>query len=427
MNKLLLMIFLITFQMGCDKDDKHGPDDEHGHNEKKEEHDKEKDDHKDHDKDKHDEHGDEGHDDHGEGKEDHGDEEKGEHEEEEGTVHLSSQAFLRSGIKVAKVTKGSLKGTLKIPAEVQSDPDYVAHISPLVEGKIVSVDVRLGNRVKVGQKLATLRSVTLGKIRAELSKATALRDVAKQTLNRQERLRSEGINSKRSLIEAQYAFQQAKAERRAALSQLRVFGARGGSGADMDLTSPIEGSIIKRHATRGENASPERSLFVVADLSKVWIIGRVYEQQIAQIRKGMKASVTLNAYPAQTWEGKIDYVGAAIEEDTRTLPIRVELANPDGLLRPGLFGSLRLSSNDKKEGILVPLSSIQTMENKSVVFVQGDKEGEFVSQPVTVGRQGKTHVEILSGLKPDSKIVIKGAFILKSELMRSELGHGHAH
>ena len=411
MKKLCVLIALaFVFQMGCEENKGH-------------------DDHQAEGKDEH-----EGHDDHkAEGKDEHKghDEHKAEgedgHKDDEGVVHLSPEAFKRSGITSAKISSGALSGTLNIPAEVRPNPDYVAHISPLISGKIESVNVKLGDVVKTGQKLATIRSLTLGKLRADLSRTTAHREVTQQTLKRQEKLRSEGINSKRALAEAQHQLEEANAERRAVLSQLRVLGAKSRGGAKMDLVSPIDGTVIKRHATRGENASSETSLFVVADLSKVWIIGRVYEQQISQIRQGMKASVTLGAYPTRSWVGKIDYIGAVIEEDTRTLPIRVELQNPDGVLRPGLFGSVRLSSAESDEGMLVPATSVQTMDNKNVVFVEGKAKGEFVSKIVTLGREGGSQVEILSGLDSEDKIVIDGAFILKSELMRAELGSGHDH
>lgn len=362
-----------------------------------------------------------GHQEHQEGDSEHS-------EQEEGIVLFSKNAQKRSGIQLGKVKSGTLSGGLSIPAEVQINPDKVAHISSLVDGKLVGVSARIGERVKVGQDLAKLRSVKLGVVRAELARATALRDLAKQTVERQKNLRAEGINSKRSLIEAEFDYQQARAERRAALSQLKVFGAKNGGGSGMMLQSPIEGMVIQRHATQGENISPEKTLFIIADLSRVWIIGRVYEQEISQIRLGMKASLSLNAYPSRTWDGKIDYVSSSLDKETRTLPIRVELDNSEGLLKPGLFGSLRISfSSGFEDGILIPSASIQTFENKSVVFVPTKHPGEFKVRRVTLGRQGAKWTQVLKGLQRDEELVVVGAFVLKSELMRAELGHGHAH
>ena len=345
----------------------------------------------------------------------------------EGDVHLSPEAVIASGIRLGQARLGLLSDAVTLPAEVQFNPDRVAHISPLVEGKLLSVDVVLGDRVQAKKELAKLRSVELGQARAELSRATSLRDVAQQNLKRQKRLRGEKISSERSLLEAQLYYEQADAKRNAARSRLRVFGLKGGSGPDMTLKSPIDGVVVERHATRGENVSPRDTLFVVADLSRVWVIGRVYEQQISKVSDGMSASISLNAYPGRVWTGTVDFVGSTLDDATRTLPVRVELENPDGVLKPGLFGSIKLASGKAKESILVPAESIQNVQDKTVVFTPGAEAGEFVATPVSIGRTQGDHVEVLKGLKSGDQVVVDGAFVLKSELMRGELGHGHAH
>ena len=362
--------------------------------------------------------------------EDHADEGEGGHGEggEEQVAHLSPEALRRSDIRLGTAEAGVLTGALEVPAEVQLNPDRVAHVSPLVDGQLLSVNATLGDEVDRGARLARLRSVDLGLARAELSRTTAMREVAQQNLERQRRLRSQGISSERSLLEAQLAYEQANAERAAARSRLRVFGVRGGGGPDMNLESPIGGLVVERHAAQGENVSPADTLFKIADVSRVWVIGRVYEQQVAQVVEGMEAMLTLNAYPGRSWTGTIDYIGATLDETTRTLPVRVEVENPDGLLRPGLFGSLRLVSGEPNDStVVVPLSAIQTYENRTVVFVPGDEQGEFIAYPVTVGRESGQQAEVLQGLEPGARVVVDGAFVIKSELMRGELGHGHAH
>ncbi|MFN3200007.1 MAG: efflux RND transporter periplasmic adaptor subunit [Bradymonadia bacterium] len=358
----------------------------------------------------------------------HEDRSHGEEGSEELLVRISPQAQSTSGIRLGIAESGVLTDAIEVPAEVQLNPDRVAHISPLVEGQLLSVDVTLGDQVETKTQLAKLRSVELGQARAELSRTNSLRNVAEQNRDRQRRLRKEGISSKRSLLEAELAYKQADAERDAARSHLRVFGLRGGSGPDMTLESPITGVVVERHATRGENVSPQDTLFIVADLSRVWVIGRVYEQQIAQAALGMSATLTLNAYPSRHWTGTVDFVGTTLDESTRTLPVRVELDNPDGRLRPGLFGSLRLASTKPAPtSVVLPLSSIQILKEQTVVFTPGDEEGEFVVHPVTLGKKSARLAEVLTGLEPGAQVVVEGAFILKSELMRGELGHGHAH
>lgn len=346
----------------------------------------------------------------------------------ESTVRVPASALKNGNIKLGKSSSGVLKDALEVPAEVQLPPDHIAHVSPLVDGQLLNVRVGIGDKIKTGQALATLRSVTLGRARAEYSRTTLLRDVAKQTLERQEKLREEGISSERSYLDAKSAYDQADAERGAALSGLSVFGASGGSGPDMTLISPIEGTLVDRHATQGENVSPGDPLFVVADTSKVWVIGQAYERQIARVVPDMKATVTVGAFPSRSWDGKVSYIGATLSEGTRTLPIRVEIDNKEGLLRPGLFGNLRLfPGQEEASGVLVPLTAIQELNGNSVVFVPEAEEGVFSAQPVTLGRENKIEVEVLNGLTTDSPIVVDGGFILKSELVRGQLGHGHSH
>ncbi|MCA9564750.1 MAG: efflux RND transporter periplasmic adaptor subunit, partial [Myxococcales bacterium] len=256
----------------------------------------------------------------------------------------------------------------------------------------------------------------------------ALRDVAEQNRARQERLRAEGISSERNLLEAELAYDEADAEYDAARSRLRVFGVGSGGGPDMALSSPIDGIVIERHATRGENVTPDDTLFVVADLSRVWVIGQVYEQHVSQITPGMTATLTLSAYPGHSWSGTVDFVGATLDESTRSLPVRVEVGNEDGRLRPGLFGALRLSTDPHdSRGVVVPSSALQEVEGRTVVFVPGDEPGAFLARPITPGREGMSQVEVLAGLAIGEPLVVEGAFVLKSELMRAELGHGHAH
>ncbi|MDH5490554.1 MAG: efflux RND transporter periplasmic adaptor subunit [Myxococcales bacterium] len=356
------------------------------------------------------------------------DELPGEHAGEHGVVHLTAEAIRRNGIRVEAAATGALRDSLEVPAQVQLNPDRVAHISSLVEGQLLEVGATTGDAVEAGQHLATLRSVILGQARADLRRTAALHEVATRNLARQRRLRGEGISSERSLLEAEFAAQAASAERDAARSRLRVFGAQGRSGSDLSLTSPIAGVVLERHATRGENVGPADTLFVIADTSRLWIIGRVYEPHVARVGLGMGATLELAAYPGRSWSGEVSYVASALDEETRALPVRVEIDNPDGALRPGLFGNLVLRAQASSEDqILVPDGAVQGFEGGSVVFVSGETPREFQARSVTLGRSSGGQVEILEGLESAERVVVAGAFLLKSELMRDALGEGHAH
>lgn len=359
---------------------------------------------------------------------DHGEEEEGEHADEEGVVHLSQSALSRAGIEVAPVTKVALDARISVPAEVQANPDRIAHVSPMVDGKLIEVGAAVGDRVESGQELARMRSIALGEARAELERVNAVVEVTRKAYERQKQLHAEGITAKKNVLAAEADYKAARAEQSAARSRLEVLGVEGGSGPELTLESPIAGLVTERHATRGENVTPDDTLFVVADLARVWVLGRVYEKDLAAVHTGMPATLTLAAYPQRVWQGQVDWVGSALDEKTRTLPVRVELDNADQTLRPGLFGTLQLAAASNGVRVpVVPEAAVQDLEQRKVVFVPAGEPGEFRAVPVVLGRSVSGLVEIVAGLEPDARVVVRGAFTLKSELVRSELGHGHAH
>ena len=363
----------------------------------------------------------EGHEEHKEGE--HEEHEEGEHGEEN-VVRLSKVAIERSGIRLGEPTRQSLSGGLVIPAEVRLDPDRTAHITPIVQSQVASVRVKLGDDVKKGQVLAELRSVELGEAGADIAKARAEVEVAEDRLARQRQLMDAGVGAQRALVEAEGEVKQAKAALRAAQARARVYGGAGGG----RLKSPIAGTVIERHAMPGEVAAPDRPLFVVAAVEEVWVVGRVYERDVGSVRKGAPASVRLGAYPERSWKGTIDYVAPVLDETTRSAEVRVTLSNPERLLKPGLFGTIALGVDDAgAPSLVVPEGAVMDVEGKTVVFGPGDEPGEFVALPVVTGGRAQGLVEIVQGVAPGKKIVVEGAFTLKSALLASELGEGHAH
>lgn len=362
--------------------------------------------------------------------------EENEHDDDHGEsnfVKLTPAAMERSGIRARPATSGTLQEMLRILAQVEFDPNRIAHVSTFVQGQIVDIGPNIGDRVEAKQKLATVQSVGLGQARASLSSARAQLSVAENNFKRQQLLRAEGINSERSLAEAEATLHETRAARDAAQSKLNVLGDGGKSGSKLVLRSPIDGVVHERPAIRGESVAPGDDLFIIADTSRVWILGQIYEQQVASLKVGMTAGLTLAAYPGERWEGRVDYIAAALDPKTRTLTVRVEMDNPDGQLRPGLVGTLWLAASPTPAdaptatSLHLPRDAVQILHGRPVIFIAADAPGEFQARPVRLGRENGGQVEVLEGLQSDETVVVQGAFILKSELMRSELGDGHAH
>ena len=188
--------------------------------------------------------------------------------------------------------------------------------------------------------------------------------------------------------------------------------------------------MIERHATAGEVVSEGSSLFMVSDLTRVWVVGRVYEQDVAAAEKGALAVVTLQAYPGKEWPGEVSYVSHTLDPHTRTLDIRVELDNPDGILRPGLFGRISLSPTGGAADPVpvVPQSAVQRVDGQPLVFVATSEPGVFRPAFVTLGARTRGKVEVLDGVLEGEKVVVAGAFTLKSELFKARLSAGdHQH
>ncbi len=369
-------------------------------------------------------------DEHSEHSEHSGEDPGGEHADE---LVLDEHVIERNGIKTGAAQQRLLLGSLEVPAEVQINPDKTAHISSLVPGRLAEIRVALGDTVQEGDVLALVESVELGRARAELRGARARKTAADAEVRRMSTLVGEGIAAKKSGIEAEARADQASADIAAARATLSVYGLAGGSGPTIALTSPLGGTVIERHASPGEIVDRETRSFVVADLSQLWVMGRVYEQDLGRVAEGVPAEVALIAYPGQTWAGVIDYVSSTLDEDTRSVAIRVVLDNPEGVLRPGMFGTIALGQvaaggrSARTEVLSVPETAISTMADRTVVFVTGDEPGSFRVRDVVPGASAHGFVEIREGLQPGDAVVTHGAFVLKSEFMKASIGEGHEH
>ncbi len=302
-------------------------------------------------------------------------------------------------------------------------------MTPLVRGRLTDVEVRLGDAVAQEQVLARMQSTDLGSIRAALKQARARKRVADAALERKQRLAESGVAAKKDVLDAQGEVDKAAADVQAARAELSVYGSGSeGSGAGVAIRSPLSGVVLERHATEGEVADSETALFVVADLGRVWVIGSVFERDVSRVVKGLPAEVSVIAAPGLSWRGVVDYVDAAIDPESRTMAIRVELDNPDGVLRPGFFGTIAIGEPEAhgREVLAVPEQALQTVEGRTVVFAE-HSPAVFEALTVIPGARAHGLVEIRDGLTAGTNVVVAGSFVLKSKLLESALGEGHAH
>lgn len=202
------------------------------------------------------------------------------------------------------------------------------------------------------------------------------------------------------------------------------------------VRSPIAGVIEAVDLTLGEVVDPARRIFTLVDLGAVWVRAAVYDRDVAAIRQGMPAAVRAQGLDGVALAGRVIQIGPAVDEKTRTLPVRVEVKNspasgrPDGLmLRPGMFVTVGLEVGRRAGGVVVPLTAVQFLEGRSVVFVETPLTdgASFVRRAVRLGARDGNAVEVTEGVKAGDRVVVAGAFLLKSEFERAKIGGGHGH
>lgn len=354
-------------------------------------------------------------------------EEGGEHHEGEGRgIKLNADAIERAGIRVGVVERRALGGGTAIPAEVEFEPSSLAHVAPMVPGRFVRVDAKLGDAVEPGQVLGVVASSDVSAARARLGQSRARLAAAEATLKRQHQLSSEGIGAQRALIDAEAQVGEVRAELEGLRRQLAVFGS--GDAGELKLVSPIKGVVVDLHATLGETAGVDEPVFTITDPTKMWIRGSVPELEIERVKVDTAAIVRLHAYPDLALAGTVTYVAPSLDERTRSLPLRVTLEAPDPRLRSGLYGSIELVGGTRDERVLVvPVDAVASIDGQQVVFVPGDEPSSFRPQPVRLGRRAAGFYEVRDGLAEGAALAVSGSFTLKSVLKSGELSEGHAH
>lgn len=339
------------------------------------------------------------------------------------TVTIAPEAVDTVGIVIGEARAGASVPEGTMPAELVLDPARSSELAPLVPGRVVSLEVTIGARVEPGQVLARLASAASADLASGAAQARARVSAAQAAVDRLRVLRESGVAAQRTLVEAESELAQARAES-AGLSRQRgvVGGARGG----VDLVSPIAGTVVEVRAPIGATLDAGEVALVIADTSRVWAVGRAPERLVPDVREGASARLRLFAYGAERWEGTVAYVAPVVDPVSHTLVVRMELANEDGRLRPGLLGSIELAARDLGGRVTVPRDALVTLAGADVVFVATDSPGVFAVTPVAVERRDADEAVIVRGLEPGTRVVIAGAFVLHSQVLRHELDEeGH--
>ncbi|MBJ6765496.1 efflux RND transporter periplasmic adaptor subunit [Myxococcaceae bacterium JPH2] len=357
---------------------------------------------------------------------------EGKHDESH--VHIAPEMLRDLRVTTSPVEVRPGGESVTVLGELTFGEDAYAEVAPPVPARVHAVFVTTGQHVRAGEPLADVRSPELGRERANLRAAQARATVARQAAERKRTLATEHIVAEKDAQAAEADATAADAEVSAARAALVALGAKGDDTADAAspgvlLRAPIDGTVIERDARLGQMAEPTRPLFRIGDLGSLWLIVHAFERDAVRLQPGTEARVTFAAFPGKEFSARVRHVGQRVDAASRTLSVRLELANPEGLLRPGMSASASIPLGGPGSTITtVPAAALQRLEDGWVVFLPTEEKGMFERREVGRGRTLGDSVEVLSGLKAGERVVVEGAFLLKAEVEKSSGGgdeHGH--
>ncbi len=335
------------------------------------------------------------------------------HKEEEVVAELSPEQIRTAGIETVTIKRNRIADILIAPGEVMLNAYRTIRVTPRIEAQIVKRHARLGDHVKAGTPLVTLSSVDVAEAQGRLL-------VSDREWKRVQKL-GRKVVSERRYIEAQVARQQALAKVQAygmTGEQIKTLLRKGNAShanGELELLSTQAGTVIEDDFVVGELAAPGRILFTVTDESTLWVDARLNAGDANRVRVGAPARIHIDN---QWLDGKVIQTRHALDETTRTLSVRLEVANPDDRLHPGQFVTTEIQSADNEARITVPVAAVlRSPDGDWQVFIEeapGRYEPREVEVQRTVGKQ-----LVVDGLKEGERIVSKGAFFIQSEIAKS--------
>jgi cobalt-zinc-cadmium efflux system membrane fusion protein len=350
-------------------------------------------------------------------------------------IALSDEEKKAFDVQTVKVSRRAMRSQLKAMGKVLSPQQKRAIVSYAFPARIADIHVAIGDWVEAGQKLVTLQSEEVGKARAEFFKAEADYELAKRNLEREKNLNERGVGARKNLLATEAEFKVAEASLDAAEKKLHVLGFSEGQVDELkkshqinpiiSLYSPIKGKVIAFSAVRGAMVDQNSEILTIMDPTVVWVDAEIYERDIARIKLGQEAKIAVPAYPAESFLGKIIYIGDVLKEETRTITVRTEVPNREYKLKPGMFADMTIYLNHQDEVLAVPEAAVLDDRDDKIVFVKID-DG-YRLQIVQLGMKDGGFWEIAGGLGEGQEVVTVGSYQLKSKLYDEILKQAGVH
>lgn len=344
------------------------------------------------------------------------------------TVRLRPDLAQRAGIQTTVAAPSPFVPEVALVGTVRFDDTRVADVGGRIAGRVTRFFVELGDHVEAGEPVAEIEGAEIGAAVAELLSAEAHLAAASHQAEREAGLVSQQLTTATVAEDARARAAALAADVRGAEQRLVAMGAspnavrtRAQVAAPVTrvvLRAPIAGDVVERFALLGQVVDPTHPLLRVADLSQVWVQLDVYERDLARVAEGDAAVVATEAMPGVLFRGQVSHIDSTIDERTRTARVRVAVPNTERRLRPGQFVDARLSpQSGARMAIVVDPTSVTQIDGEDCLFVATSADTYEVRE-VDLGAHGDGVVEIVSGIHDGDRIVVSGAFALKSELAR---------
>ncbi len=332
-------------------------------------------------------------------------------------IRISADKVQKLGVRSEAAQLRRLDKMIRAAGRIEPDERRIYAISPKFEGYVERLHVNVtGQPVGKGQPLFEVYSPELVSAQREYAIAAqgveSLKDAGGQAWTGMKQLAESSLQRIRNWDMSE--------------EQIQALAKSGEAKRTMTFRSPVAGIITEKKALQGMRFMAGEALYQVADLSTVWVIADVFEQDIGLVKTGAKAKVLINAYPDKVFQGFVTYVYPTLKAETRTVPVRVELPNPGLLLKPAMFAQVELPVAGKNKVVTVPVSAVIDSGTRQIVLIR-HSEGRFEPREVKLGARGDNDVEVIAGVKNGEQVVVAANFLIDAEsnLKAAVGGFGH--
>lgn len=320
-------------------------------------------------------------------------------------ISISTEKVQRLGVRTEAAKLRALDRMVRAAGRIEPDERRTYTIVPKFEGYVERLHVNAtGQPVGKGQALFEVYSPELVSVQREYA-------IAVQGVKALQESGSESRDAMKQLAEASLTRLK---NWDISEDQIKTLAASGETRRTLTFRSPVSGIVTEKKALQGMRFMPGETLYQIADLSSIWVIADVFEQDIGLVKTGAKAQIRINAYPDRTFSGALTYVYPTLTAETRTVAVRIELANPGNLLKPGMFAQVELPVGSKNPVVTVPTSAVIDSGTRRIVLVQTG-EGRFEPREVKTGARSDDHIEVVSGVKDGELVVVAANFLIDAE------------